>query len=65
MSEHAIAARVYRVYLRDAADHIVRPVEITSSNDENALEQAEKLAGKYAVELWDRARKVGSFSGKF
>ncbi len=65
MSNTVADVRAYRAYLRDAADHIVRPIEITSSSDEHALEEARQYAGKYAVEVWDRTRKVGSFAGNF
>ena len=65
MSTPIADVKAYRAYLRDAADHIVRPIEITSSSDERALEEARQYAGKYSVEVWDRTRKVGSFSGSF
>ncbi len=64
MSGPAEHTKGYRAYLLSREDHIIKSIEINSANDDDARAQAKRHAGQYAVELWDRARKLEHFPSK-
>lgn len=51
----------YRAYIIGRDGHILRPVDLMSHDDEEAKEQARRLAKKHDVELWQLDRKISVF----
>jgi len=52
----------YRVFLIDRNGHISRPAEhIDCSDDQEAIEKAQRLVDGHDVELWDGVRLVKRF----
>ena len=49
----------YRLYFLNPDGHIIRRVEFEAPNDEQALAHAKRFADGKALEVWQRARKVG------
>ena len=52
---------VYRAYVTSPLGHILNSVHLVCETDEQAIEEARRLAGKYGVQLWDRDRKIAFF----
>ena len=51
----------YRAYLLDRHGHIFNRIDLPVDDDISAEEQAKRLGGIYAVELWDCGRKIALF----
>ena len=51
----------YRAYIIDRHGHIFNRIDLPVDDDKTAKEQAERLTGTYAVELWDFGRRVALF----
>ena len=55
----------YRVFLIAPDGHIVNRVEVLCTDDEAARKRAELLVDDHSVvELWQRDRKLATFTGK-
>jgi hypothetical protein len=54
----------YRVYLLSPNGHIIHREHFDSSDDEAAIERANKFADGCDVELWQRGRSVTKISQK-
>ena len=52
------SCRVYRAYLLNNQGRFISVTELFCRDDEEAIDQARRLASHHAVELWDRGRKV-------
>lgn len=55
---HSSATFDYRAYLMDPDSHIVGVKEIDAQDDVEAMFKARSMNEDFAVELWDRARRV-------
>lgn len=51
----------YRAYIMGPDGHILRPVDLFCENDDEAKEQARRLALQNDVELWQLDRKISVF----
>jgi len=54
----------YRAYLIGSDGHFYDVFRLTSADDAEAIEMAKKLVIDRDVELWQRDRKIGTFSLK-
>ncbi|MGY4312571.1 hypothetical protein [Bradyrhizobium sp. JR3.5] len=52
----------YTAYVLSPDNRILWRVDLFCGNDDDAREQAQKLAPDQPVELWDGARKIGKFA---
>jgi hypothetical protein len=52
----------YRAYILGPDGHIINRIDLVCRDDEDAKERAKQLAYNYAVELWERDRKIGQFA---
>jgi hypothetical protein len=52
------ACQVYRAYLVNAEGHFISVHELYYRDDDEAIEQARRLASESGVELWARDRNV-------
>jgi hypothetical protein len=53
----------YRAYIVGSDGHF-SDFQVIECSDDNAIEQARQLVDGYDVELWQRARKIATFSRK-
>ena len=54
----------YRAYVMGLDGHILSRIDLVCENDEAAKERAEQLVDGHDVELWQRDRKIATFTGK-
>jgi hypothetical protein len=54
----------YRAYLIGSDGHFYDAIPLTCADDAEAIEMAKLLAIDHDVELWQRDRKIGTFSLK-
>ena len=50
----------YRLYFHDKAGHFARAEDHSCANDAEAVRYAGGLKHDHDVEVWDRARKIGT-----
>lgn len=55
----------YRVFLHDRQNHILNVEVLEAETDEQAIEQAAKIAHPHGKELWQRSRLVRRFEPGF
>jgi hypothetical protein len=51
----------YRLYVLDAASHIIDATDLECEDDEQALREVERRRDGRALELWRRATLIGRF----
>jgi hypothetical protein len=54
----------YRAYVVGDDGRIMRAFDFESADDDAAKAEAKKLVDDHDVELWQRARKIGTFDHK-
>jgi hypothetical protein len=53
----------YRIYLLNPAGHVEAPPRVVRcENDQTALERARQFIERHPLEIWDRARHVGTIN---
>ncbi|HZH10575.1 MAG TPA: hypothetical protein VEZ24_09400 [Microvirga sp.] len=56
--DHSVSLHAYRAYLLNEQGRFMNVIELFCRDDEDAIEQARRLANDHAVEIWERDRKV-------
>jgi hypothetical protein len=56
--ENSASLHVYRAYVLNDRGHFVQVFELFCRDDEDAIEQARRLADGRAMEVWELHRKV-------
>jgi hypothetical protein len=51
----------YRIYFFDRGGHIGRALDIECEDDQDAVRQMDEHKHAYAVELWQRERRIRRF----
>ncbi|CAN7543276.1 hypothetical protein LJR220_004904 [Bradyrhizobium sp. LjRoot220] len=52
----------YYAYIIDADGHVINRVDLAFEHEEDAAERAQGLVDGHDVELWQRDRKIATFS---
>jgi hypothetical protein len=52
----------YYAYIIDADGHVINRVDLAFEHEEDAAERAKGLVDGHDVELWQRDRKIATFS---
>ena len=52
----------YYAYIIDADGHVINRVDLVFEHENDAIERAKALVAEHDVELWQRDRKIATFS---
>ena len=52
----------YYAYIIDAEGHVINRIDLVFEHEKDAIERAKALVAGHDVELWQRDRKIATFS---